>query len=160
MIEIAKIVKPQGIKGEVKALALTNVLAVFDFIKDCFIDGKTMHIERLSIRQGFLYIKFKEISSRNEAETYRNKLIKVEKEIVENAKGEDYLVDDLIGMALCDENNNFVGQIVEVVNYGATDILVLEKDGRQIEVPFLSEVFMQEGDKIIVNSEKLKEVSE
>ena len=70
------------------------------------------------------------------------------------------MVDDLIGMALYDDQNNFVGQIMAVENYGATDILVLEKEGRTVDVPFLNEVFMQKGDKIVVNSEKFKEVAQ
>ena len=160
MIEIAKIVKPQGIKGEVKALALTNVLAVFDLVKNCVIGNETMQIEKLSIRQGFLYIKFKGINTRNDAELLRNKVIKIDKELLEKAKGDELLVDDLIGMALYDDQNNFVGQIMAVENYGATDILVLEKEGRTVDVPFLNEVFMQKGDKIVVNSEKFKEVAQ
>ena len=33
MIDVAEILKPQGIKGEVKAKPLTNVLAVFENLK-------------------------------------------------------------------------------------------------------------------------------
>ena len=160
MIEIAKIVKPQGIKGEVKALALTNVLAVFNLVKNCVVDGKSMKIDKLAIRQGFLYIKFNGIDTRNDAETLRNKSIKIEKELLLSIKGDEFLVEDLIGMALYDENHNFVGQILNIENYGATDILVIEKDGRRVEVPYLGEVFKQKGDTIVVDSEKFKEVAE
>ena len=76
MIEIATIVKPQGIKGEIKAVPSTNVVEVFDVIKECLVGGKVMHVKNLSFRQGFLYIKFAEINSRNEAENYRNLTIK------------------------------------------------------------------------------------
>ena len=61
MIEIAKILKPQGIKGEVKAQAYTNVEKVFDVMTECLVGDKKMHIKHISFRQGFLYIKFEEI---------------------------------------------------------------------------------------------------
>lgn len=159
MIEIAQILKPQGIKGEVKALPLTNVLAVFNSLKSCEIDGKDMKIEHISIRQGYLYIKFAEIKTRNDAENYRNKILKIEKRLVEEAKNEDeILVDDLIGYVLRDENGNLVGQIVDVLNYGATDIFVVEIEGRQVEIPYIDDVFKTLDGKLFVDSEKLKEV--
>ncbi len=159
MIEIAQILKPQGIKGEVKALPLTNVLAVFNSLKSCEIDGKDMKIERVNIRQGYLYIKFAGVNTRNDAENYRNKILKIEKRLVEEVKQDDeILVDDIIGYVLKDEKGNLVGQIVDVLNYGATDIFVVEIEGRQVEIPYIEEVFKTIDGTLIVDSEKLKEV--
>ncbi len=159
MLEIAKILKPQGIKGEVKALPLTNVLAVFKSIRNAFVGEKDMAIEKISMRQGFLYIKFKDINTRNDAELLRNQSIKISKDILENFKEEDeFLIDDLIGMVIYDEKGALVGQIVEVINYGSSDIFIMEKEGRQMQVPFVEGVFEKEGDSLIANSEKLKEV--
>ncbi len=159
MIEIAKIVKPQGIKGEVKALPSTNVVGIFDVLTECLVGNKIMKIKHISFRQGFLYIKFDEINTRNDAELYRNQSIKIEKNLLEEMKGEDeFLVDDLIGMLIYDEKGELVGQIVDVLNYGASDILVFEKDGRSFEVPYVDEVFTAENGTLVANSEKLLEV--
>ena len=159
MIEIAKILKPQGIKGEIKALPLTDVVELFDVLKECLVGNKTMRVERISFRQGFLYIKFDEIKTRNDAELYRNYSIKVEKKLLLSVKQDDaLLVEDVIGMLLYDDKGNFVGQVMDIINYGATDIFVIEKEDRQYQVPFVDEVFMFDGEKYIVNSEKLEEV--
>lgn len=140
-------------------MPLTNVLAVFNLLKSCQVGGEEMQIEHLSIRQGFVYIKFKSINTRNDAEKYRNKTIKIEKSLLEETKEEDdFLVDDLIGMLLYDDKGEYVGQIVDILNYGATDIFVIEKEERQYEVPYVKDVFVSKGDKLIVDSEKLKEV--
>ena len=159
MIEIAKIVKPQGIKGEVKAAPSTNVVEVFDKIKECLVGKEVMHISHLSFRQGFLYIKFDEIKTRNDAENYRNLSIKIDKKLLKEAKNEeDFLVDDLIGLVLYDDKGEMVGQIVSVQNFGASDIFVIEKEGRIYDVPFIPEVFKVVDGAIIVDSEKLLEV--
>lgn len=159
MIEIAKILKPQGIKGEVKAMPLTNVLAVFNLLKSCVVGQKTMNVEHISIRQGYVYIKFDEIKTRNDAENYRNQTIKVEKELLESAKdSEDFLIDDLIGMVLHDEKGEIVGQIIDVINYGSSDIFIIEKDGRSYQVPYVEDVFKRENGHLVVDSEKIKEV--
>lgn len=159
MIEIAKILKPQGIKGEVKALPLTNVLAVFDNIEICRVGNREMKIEHISLRQGFLYIKFEGVNTRNDAELYRNQDILVEKSFVEDLKDEDeFLIDDLIGMVIYDDHGDMVGQIVDIENYGACDIFVLEKEGREFEVPFVEDVFYREGELLKARRAKLEEV--
>ena len=95
MIEIAEILKPQGIKGELKALPLTNVVEVFSSLKECLVGNRTMQIERSSFRQGFLYIKFKGLNNRNDAELERGKIIKIERHLLEQAKEEDeFFVDE------------------------------------------------------------------
>ena len=159
MIEIATIVKPQGIKGEIKAVPSTNVVEVFDVIKECLVGGKVMHIKNLSFRQGFLYIKFAEINSRNEAENYSNLNINIDKQLLQDSKGEEeFLIDDLIGLVLYDDKGEMVGQIVNVLNYGASDIFVVEKDGRTYDIPYVDDVFKVENGTLIVDSEKLLEV--
>ncbi len=158
-IEIAKILKPQGIKGEVKALALTNLLAVFKNLDSCFIGGEMFEISHLSIRQGFLYIKFKGVDTRNRAEELRNQIITIEKDLLAKQKAEDeFFIEDLIGMLLYNQQGDYVGQILDVVNYGANDIFVIEKDGRRMEVPYLDQVFIAQNGTLVVNQQKFDEV--
>ena len=159
MIEIAKILKPQGIKGEVKAQPSTNILAVFKSVKSVRVGVKDYEIEKASFRQGFLYIKFKGVDTRNDAELLRNHSIEIDKELLEEIKGEEgFLIDDLIGMVLYGTNGELVGQIVDVVNYGSCDIFIIENGDRQYQAPYVEDVFIKEGDRLIVDSEKLKEV--
>lgn len=159
MIEIARILKPQGIKGEVKAELLTDVVAIFDVLKECLVGNKNMHIGHVSIRQGFLYIKFDEIKTRNDAELYRNLILKCPKALLEDMKGEDeFLVDDLIGTILYDDQGNMVGQIMEILNYGASDIFVVEKEGRTYDIPYVEDIFYVENNQLIVDGKRLEEV--
>ena len=120
---VAKISKPQGIKGELKCQLLTDVLAVFNGeVLDFDVSGKTMHAEKVSVRQGALYIKFQGVDTRNDAELFRNKDIFLSKDIIQKFLDNEVLVDDLIGAVLYDEKGDLVGQIVDYENYGASDI--------------------------------------
>ena len=160
MIDIAKILKPQGIKGEVKAQPLTNVLAVFEKLKKIHVEGKEMKIERISLRQGFLYIKFEGVSDRNAAELLRGKSLFIEKEkLEEHIEEDEILIDDIIGEVLYDTDGKLVGQVVDVENYGATYNFIIENEGRTIQTPFVIGVFIKSGDKIVVDRKKFDEVS-
>ena len=61
------------------------------------------------------------------------------------------LIDDLIGEQLLDENGEFVGQIQGVDNFGFDDVIVI-KDGdeRIYQVPFVGDIFKNEGDRFYV----------
>jgi 16S rRNA processing protein RimM len=160
MIDVAEILKPQGIKGEVKAKPLTNVLAVFENLKKINVEGKDFKIEKISLRQGFLYIKFSEVNDRNSAENLRNKKLYLEKEMLEeNLQDDEILVDDLIGMLLFDTDGEKVGQIVDVENYGATFNLIIEKNGRTVQTPFVDGLLIKDGDTFKVNRKIFEEVS-
>lgn len=158
MLKIAKIVKPQGIKGECKAQPLTNVLAVFKSLRSAHVGGKEVAVERASVRQDFLYIKFAGIDTRNDAETLRGKFIEIEKDEVEKHT-QEFLVDDLIGMTLYDESGDYVGQIMDVENYGAGDIFIIEKNGRTAQAPYVEKAFFRHGDKLVVNKVGFDEVA-
>lgn len=160
MMEVARILKPQGIKGEVKAEPLTNVLAVFNDLKEVSIDGKNMRILSITFRQGFLYVTFEGVTTRNDAENLRNKKMFVDKEkLLASKEEEEFLIDDLIGMTLYDLNGAYVGQIVDVVNYGASDIFIIESEGRTVEAPYVGEAFIRQGGRLVVDREKFDEVA-
>ena len=152
---VAKISKPQGIKGELKCQVLTDVLALFNGkVQDFFVDGKEMLAERISLRQGDLYIKFRGIETRNDAELYRDKMISVPKEILEDFLEDDFLVGDLIGKVLYDENGEKVGQIVDYEDYGASGILTILENGHQYEIPLAGGFFIKSGKDLIVKREE------
>ena len=160
MIDVAKIVKPQGIKGEVKAQPLTNVLAVFENLKKINVEGEEKKIQKISLRQGFLYIKFEGINDRNAAENLRNKSLFLPKETLVSCLEEDeLLVDDIVGAILYDTDGNLVGQVVDVENYGATFNFIIQKDGRTIQTPFVIGLFEKDGNALKVNRKKFDEVS-
>lgn len=150
-LQVAKILKPQGIKGELKCQVLTDILAIFSDKTTFFIDNKVMIAEKISVRQGYLYIKFNGVDTRNDAELFRNKGIFVEKEALVNNLNDGFLIDDLIGMVLYDERGEQVGQIVDYEEYGASGIFTIVETGHQYEVPFIQAIFKQNGNTLIVD---------
>ena len=139
-ILLGKIVKPQGLKGEVKIHLSTNNLAVFNHLKKMYIGASSAEIETLRLNNNFLYVKFKGIDNVDKAELLRNKEVFVDKSdfILQE---DSYLIDDLIGCSVYDENNNFIGKFVDCEQYGAADIWIIYADGRDYYVPFLKSVF-------------------
>lgn len=147
---VGKIVKPQGIKGEVKIYPLIDIPAIFNGKHEMFIDKKPVKIKSCTYRLGFAYACFDVIPDRNTAEKYRNSLIYIDKEEFYKIPSNTYLVDDLVGQTLFDENEKFVGQIMGTENYGFDDLIVVKEGERTFIVPFVKDIFKQKDGKMYV----------
>lgn len=147
---VGKIIKPQGIKGEVKILPLIDIPAIFNGKHQLFIEKKESPFKTATFRLGYAYVLFKEISDRNMAENYRNKFVYITKEDFEKLAVDDFLIEDLIGTLIYDEDNFYVGQIVSVTDYGFDDILIIKEEDHLYEVPFKKQIFKTQGKQIYV----------
>ncbi len=147
-ISIGRIIKPQGILGEVKVKPFCDISAVWSYIigKKINVDNSLMKVRACKYRQGFYYIFFDGVNNRNDAELLRAKSLMLRKDIIDSLKGDTLIYEDLIGLEVYDENGYFVGQIMDIENYGACDIFVMQQDGKKIQVPFVTSIFkMKDG---------------
>ncbi len=140
-VSVGKIIKPQGIKGEVKILPSIDIPAIFNGKHPLYIEKKPSVVKSASYRMGYAYVQFEEITDRNVAEKYRNKFVYITKEEFKKIAVDDFLIEDLVGNLIYDENGEFVGQIMDVTDYGFDDILIIKEEGRLFEVPFRKEIF-------------------
>lgn len=147
---VGKIIKPQGIKGEVKIKPLIDIPAIFNGKHALFIEKRPSEHKSASYRLGYAYVMFDEIADRNVAEKYRNKLVYITKEEFDKLSEDDFLIDDLVGTMLYDENDEYVGQIMGVTDYGFDDIFIVKESGRLYEVPFKKGIFGKKNKTVFV----------
>lgn len=160
MVEIAKILKPQGLKGEMKLDLFLKDEKTWKKIKDVQIDSQSYIVKSIRFYKGFGYILLCEIDSIAKCEKFRNKFVYVDKSQLETDKNE-YLIDDLVGCEVVDEKGNFVGEVESIESYGGADIINILYCGAKRSFPFLKSVLVDvdvKTKKIVVNKEKLKEV--
>ena len=143
---VGKIVKPQGIKGEVKIFPLIDIPAIFNGKHEMFIDKKPVKTKSCSYRQHFAYACFDIIPDRNTAEKYRNALVYIDKEEFYKIPSDTYLIDDLVGQMIYDENGELIGQIVGADNFGFDDVILIKENERVYQVPFVKDIFKKNQD--------------
>ncbi|MGO0603822.1 ribosome maturation factor RimM [Brevibacterium linens] len=139
---IARLGKPHGIKGEItvevrtdrpeERLNLGETFATDPDIGVLTLKSARWHRDRL-------LLAFDEVPDRNRAEEIRNTLILAEVDDDEDEADAWYL-DDLIGLKVY-ENDALVGEIVDVTNGTAQDLLHMKHaDGHVVLVPFVTEI--------------------
>ena len=160
-ITVAIVLKPQGIRGEVKVKALTDTAEELTAFKSVLIDGVDYSVLSVRAQGEFAYLGLKGIADRNGAELLRGKNIEVYREDMPELPEGTYYIGDLIGCEVVNERGDILGTVVDVTP-AKTDIFTIKRDTKTIMFPAADGVISEvdeENRKITVNNKRFKEVS-
>ncbi len=133
-LTIGLIVKPQGIRGEVKVKPYTDGAESFRGLKRVFLDGEEVKV--LSVRFGAdaVFLGLKGVPDRNAAELLRGKELTVPREEAPDPGEGRYYIADLLGAEVVTEEGERLGVLKEI-RPAATDIYFLDSDGKELLFP-------------------------
>jgi len=158
MYIVGYVLKPHGIKGEVKINPVSPRLERFKYLNRIHIrkdSVKTYSIEHLRITGGFVYLKFHQINSRTDAEELRGCEVLINDSQLINLEEDEYFVHDLIGCVVKTEDGQTLGILTDIWQNSSNDVYVVRnKMGREILLPAIKDVLKSveiENKKIIVH---------
>lgn len=155
-ILVGRVVRPHGVRGEVKVDVQSDV-------PDRFAPGRTLRIvpggrgsgfaaEILTSRphKGALLVRFAGVDDRDAAESLRAARIEIEEDDVPPPPDGAYYHYQLVGCLCVDRREGEIGTVVGVVENGGGDLLVVEREAEdgareRIPVPF-ADAFLGEID--------------
>lgn len=142
-ISIAKVLKPKGLKGELKCKVLTEKFDLFSNLSNVICNNKTYKVISGIYRLGFAYIQLENINTIDLAENFRNKILYITKEEYGENEPDNYFIEDLIGLKVQNISGKYIGDILSIENYGATDILLIKESYTTFSVPFIKKIFLR-----------------
>ena len=158
---IGKIVKPQGIRGEVKVLPYTDDAETFAQIDRVFIDGEEYKILHARFGDGMAYLSLRGVPDRNAAELLREKELKIPREEAPAPEEGSYYIADVLGSQIVTETGKVLGTLKDI-RQAATDIYTLETEKGEVLFPTAKGVVLSvdvENKKITVSEKRFKEVA-
>lgn len=141
-ISVAKVLKPQGLKGELKCKALTEHTQIFSNLKTIFCDNKKYNITSGVYRLGFVYIRLEDVCTIEQAEKFRNKVFYIAKEEYVTLEPDNYFIDDLVGIKVFNTEGKEIGEIIGTEYYGASDIILIKEKFATYSISFLKKIFL------------------
>lgn len=136
MIEVMKITNTHGVKGEMKAQYYAESMAFFKKVKTLY-DKKGNPYTITGIREGkgCALVTMEEISDMNGAEGMKNvSLFAKREDFPPLPKGEYYLID-LIGLNAETVDGEEIGEVVNIIESAAQNLLVIKKGEKEVLVP-------------------------
>ena len=139
-IEIGKITKAQGIKGEVKLLCYVDDANMLKSVKTVYVGQNAHKVLKCRPDGNFCYLLLEGVNDRNTAESMREWVVYADKDSVTLDKGR-YFIEDLLGCTVVLSNGNTVGKVVDILQYGAADVYMCEGE-HNVSFPFLKDLVL------------------
>lgn len=160
-LTVALILKPQGIRGEIKVKTLTDSAQDLSAFSHVFINGVEYKLLKVRPQGECAYITLRGIADRNAAELLRGKEVLVMREDAPPLPEGRYYLVDVIGCEVVTDSGNKLGRICEITP-AKTDIFVI--DTGKNRVPFVAadgvvKDIDVENRLVTVNEEKFNEVA-
>lgn len=137
---IARLGGAHGIRGEIRAQAFTDdPLAIGEYGPLQDRTGRSFEVLSAKPSKNVVILRLKGVSDRNVAEALTGLELFVERErLPEDGLDEDeFYQTDLVGLSVVDGDNARYGDVIAVHDFGAGDILEIQKQGeRSVMIPF------------------------
>ena len=163
---IGQILKPQGVRGEVKVKPITCDLERFaetEFVllkkNDTFV-RRNVIVSR--VNDDAVYMFFEGVTDRNAAELLRNEMLYIDREHAVELDDDEEFICDLIGCEGVDTNGRKIGKLVDVMQPGGNDVYVFQGPLGEVLVPALNRVVVSvdvENKHMLLDAVALSEVA-
>jgi len=155
-IALAAVVGAHGIRGELRLKLLGDSAESLARHKTLYIAGVPRRLLDLRVSGKMIRATFEDISDRNAAEAFRGALIEVDRDDLPTLEEGEYYHVDLIGLPAVDRDGNSVGAVVAVENFGAGDLLEIERaNAKRSLIPFKPGIADLTDGKIILDPDYL-----
>jgi 16S rRNA processing protein RimM len=137
-VTLAVVIGAHGVTGEVRLKLFGEGVASLRRFR-AFNDSRLTAEKIRDDGKGGAIARFAEITDRNGAEALRGTALTVPRAALPPLGDGEYYHADLIGLAAISGEGKVLGAVVAVENYGAGDILDIEKpDGKRFMVPMIA----------------------
>lgn len=145
MVIMGRIVAPYGIFGWVKVQPDTEMLDGLLDYPEWWLgrDGQWQkyEVEAAKVHSSTLLVKLKGVSDRDAAFSLKSQRVAVPREQLPKLDESEYYWSDLIGLQVTNLQGVDLGQVVEVFETGANDVLVAKGDRERL-IPFIGQVVL------------------
>lgn len=139
-IVVGRISGIYGIKGYLRVISYTRPLKnIFNYERWWLRQGEDWQDVTLLDGQVLgkgLVAKIEGIEDRNRAREFIDADIAIERTQLADIKPGEYYWHDLIGLSVCNQDGKDLGQVRELLETGANDVLVVEGEQRTL-IPFI-----------------------
>jgi 16S rRNA processing protein RimM len=155
-VALAAVAGAHGVKGELRLKLFADSIESLARHSHFQVGGRDLKLRDIKDGGKTAIARFDGISDRTQAEALRGQLLEVDRDALPPLEEGEYYHADLIGQPCLDEGGNPLGTVVAVENFGAGDLLEVERpDGKRSLIPFREPIAVLEGDRIVLDPEFL-----
>lgn len=147
MISVGKILRSHGERGELRLKLYDNNLVEPAELRTVFVgkegELKEFQVESLIPRGKAYHIKLARVDSLRQADCLAGLEVFVPEESLRRPEGGQYYLFQLKGCSVLSKEGKLIGKVVDVLSVPANDLLVVEREGKEILIPFHESICLE-----------------
>jgi len=155
-VALAAVAGAHGVKGELRLKLFADSVESLARHSHLYVGGRELALRHVQDGGKTAIARFEGIADRSAAEALRGQLVEIDREALPPLEEGEYYHADLIGFPCVDEGGNPLGTVVAIENFGAGDLLEVERpNGQRSLIPFRDPIARLDSDRIILDPEFL-----
>ena len=145
-LAVGRIAKPHGVLGEVRVELMTDHPERFEWLDAIYVGEKNpRRVPIVSVRyhQDVVLLKLDGYPTRTEAELLRGELLQVPESEAVPLEDDEYFLYQLIGIEVFTEQGRHLGQLTEILETGANNVIVIDDESHQNHIPHNPDVIRE-----------------
>ncbi|MBS1253309.1 MAG: Ribosome maturation factor RimM [Anaerolineales bacterium] len=143
-LAVGQVMKPHGVRGEVSVEILTDFPGRFALLERVYLnedDPRPVPLESVRFHKGRALLKLGGYDDRTAVEILRGEMVLVPIDEAMPLEPDQYYQDDLIGLEVWTVDDEYLGDVVEVLETGANDVFIVDGgDPGEILLPAIEQV--------------------
>ena len=163
---IGQVLRPQGIKGQVKVRPDTDDPERFKLLEEVYLKKGDTYIpwpiSNVSVRDGFVFCTLNNASTCDEAEAQRDTMLYIDRAHAVDPGEDGDFICDLLECKIVDRQGNEIGVLKDILQPGANDVYVIKMKKGIMYLPALKYVVLETHPRenyIVIDEERLPEVA-
>ena len=141
---VGKIGAPHGVRGEVRITSHSDNPGRFAPGGVLYLEGRPHKVQRSFKAHGrACVLRLEGISTRQEAEALRGKLLTVPREDSPPPSEGTYYHHQLLGLSVYTQEGESLGPVADILATGSNDVYVVSNDGEELLIPAIESVVRQ-----------------
>ena len=155
-VALAAVAGAHGVKGELRLKLFADSVESLARHSRLYVGGRELALKDIKDGGKTAIASFEGVSDRSAAEALRGQLVEIDRDALPPLEEGEYYHADLIGLPCVDEGAKSLGSVVSVENFGAGDLLEVERsNGKRSLIPFREPIARLDGNRIILDPEFL-----
>jgi 16S rRNA processing protein RimM len=167
LIRIGNLYKAHGIRGEIKMYPETDDLSRLTDVREVFIGKSIDRVKSFTIKamrfhetskHPFILLQIEGLKDRTEVEVLQGQGVYAREDSLPALSEDEYFLDDLEGMDAVTDTGEYIGEILEWLEFPSQDMLVIRRepnpdDKPNILVPIVPEFIVEvdlEAQKVVI----------
>ena len=139
---VARIVSPQGNRGEVKAEVITDFPERFASTTAVHLgpDHRRYEVESHRFLEDAVVLKLRGVDTIDQAEALRGKLVEVPEEEAVKLPEDHYFWHQILGLQVVTVEGELLGKVDEILQTGSNDVYVVHGPRGELLIPAIKQV--------------------